>query len=323
MGENYELKRYNIKPIRKLEVDEVEYIAEVATKKMEAMIPEFSGKNMYEKIKNATIYLADIPDNYTKVNYILSTNSIYIRGEENIKKIDKIMFHEIFHYIQCVKNTAGEGMPERMGLCRFKEYRIKGLALNEAAIQLIISMIFEEEQESNKYFGIEVKSIHNKYFPILCALLQQIIYIVGDIPLVTSLLDNSDNFQIAFEEFAGERAYDFLMSSFDKMMKARDKIIENNRLINEQNLKDSKKKLLDNQTKIYVKEIQNHFFAIQKLCYTEYFNRIFRKTKNAKELNEVKKEIERYYSHIGIINGEDDFMKYIQKKLNKLNKKIK
>ena len=143
MEKNHELKRYNIKPIRKLNNEEIEYIAETATRKMETMIPEFSGANMYEKLKNANIYLADIPEKYTKVNYIVSTNSIYIRGEENIKKIDEIMFHEIFHYIQCVKDNQGEGMPERMGLCRFKEYRIKGLALNEAAIQLIISMLFE------------------------------------------------------------------------------------------------------------------------------------------------------------------------------------
>ena len=323
MEKNHELKRYNIKPIRKLNNEEIEYIAETATRKMETMIPEFSGANMYEKLKNANIYLADIPEKYTKVNYIVSTNSIYIRGEENIKKIDEIMFHEIFHYIQCVKDNQGEGMPERMGLCRFKEYRIKGLALNEAAIQLIISMLFENEQESNNYFGIQIKSIHNKYFPILCALLQQIVYIVGDIPLVTSLLDNSDDFEIVFEELAGEKAYGFLMSAFDKMMQARDKIVENNRIINEQFMQDNKKKLLEKQNKIYVQEIQNHFSAIQKLCYTEYFNKIFKKVKNKEDLSEAKKEVERYYQHIGIINDKDDFMIYIQKKLNKLNKKIK
>ena len=40
-------------------------------------------------------------------------------------------------------------MPIRLGLCKFNMYDISGLAINEAVIQLIISVIFEHEQEYN------------------------------------------------------------------------------------------------------------------------------------------------------------------------------
>ena len=323
MEENSELKRYKIKPIRKLTGEEIEYIATETTKKMETMITEFNGEYMYKKIKEAKIYLADIPNKFTKVNYIVSANSIYIRGEEDIEQIDEVMFHEIFHYIQCNKENNESGMPSRMGLCRFGSYNIKGLALNEAAIQLIISMVFDNKQENNQYFGIQIKSIRNKYFPILCALLQQIVYVIGHMPLLTSILENSDDFEIAFEKFAGKNAYSFLLESFDKMMKARDEIVEKNRIINNKYLDKRKKKILEKEIEIYVKEIQNHFLAIQKLCYTEYFNPIFKKVKDRKGVNELKKEIERYHEHSGIINEKDDFMIYIQKQMRKIDKKIK
>ncbi len=323
MEESNELKRYKIKPIRKLTEEEIEYIATESTKRMETMIVEFDGKNMYDKIKKSTMYLADIPDKFTRVNFILSTNSIYIRDEENLKKIDEVMFHEIFHYIQCNQNYNEDGKLEQMGLCKFGAYNIKGLAINEAALQLIISMIFDEPQENNKYFGIQITSIHNEYFPILCAILQQIVYIIGHIPLLTSILENSDDFQIAFEEFAGSNSYEFLVSSFDKMMKARDKIVENNRIMNEQYLSKGKKDIFKKQNQIYVNEIQNHFLAIQKLCYTKYFNKKLKQIKNKEELQILKEEIEKYHKHVGIINDKDDFMIYIQKHLNKINKKIK
>ena len=323
MEKNSELKRYDIKPIRKLTEEEVEYIAIETTKKMEEMLTDFSGKNMYDKIKCADMYIADIPEKYTKVNYIVSTNSIYIRGEENIRKIDKVMFHEIFHYIQCNQENNQDSTLKQMGLCEFKSYNIKGLAMNEVAIQLVISMIFNEPQENNNYFGIQIKSIHNEYFPILCALLQQIVYILGHMPLLKSMLENSNDFEIKFEKFAGKKAYEFLTSSFDKMMKARDKIVENNRIINEQYLTDNKKSILKKQNSIYVNEIQNHFFAIQKLCYTEYFKQLFKKIKTKKDIEDVKKEIEKYHEHIGTINDKDDFMIYIQKNFNKINKKYK
>ena len=318
-----ELKRYNIKPIRELTEEEIEYIATETTKKMEEMITEFNGEHMYKKIKEAKIYVADIPEKFTKVNYIVSTNAIYIRGVENIKVIDEVMFHEIFHYIQCNQENNGEGMPKQMGLCKFGAYNIKGLAINEAAMQLIIAMVFNKKQENHHYFGIQIKSIYNQYFPILCAILQQVIYVIGHMPLLKSILENSDDFEDAFEKFAGKNAYEFLLSSFDKMMKARDTIVENNRLMNTKTLNKNKKKILEKEINIYVKEIQNHFLAIQKLCYTEYFDPMFKKAKNENDIEALKEEIKKYHEHIGVINDKDDFMIYVQKQMNKLSKKIK
>ena len=323
MENKKELKRYNIEPIRQLAPEELEFIAIETTKKMETMIPEFNGENMYKKIKNAKIYLAKIPNQYSKVNYIVTTNAIYIRGEENIKNIDEILFHEIFHYIQCNSENNYEGMPNQMGLCKFKTYTIKGLAINEASIQLIISIVFNHKQKYSNYFGIEVKSIENKYFPILCSLLQQIAYVVGYLPILKSMLENSDDFKESFEKFAGKKAYEFLTESFDKMMEARDKIIELNKKINNKELSNSKKKIIEKQIKIYVKEIQNHFIALQKLCYKEYFDPLIRKVKTKDDLTKLKEEINRFHEHTGKIGEKDEFMIYVQRKTRKLNKKVK
>ena len=323
MEVNNELKRYNIEPIRELTKEEKTYIATETTKKLETMITEFNGENMYKKIENAKIYLAHIPNRFTRVNYIVTTNAIYIREEGSLKQIDEVLFHEIFHYIQCNNEENNGVMPSRMGLCRFGAYNIKGLALNEAAIQLIISMVFDNKQEENKYFGIQIKSIKNKYFPILCAILQQIVYILGYMPLLTSILENSDDFEIEFEKFAGKNSYSFLLESFDKMMKARDEIVEKNRIIKNKELEKRKIKILEKQIEIYIKEIQNHFLAIQKLCYTEYFAPMFKRAKTKEDINKIEEEIERYHKHSGIINEKDEFMIYVKKQMRKINRKVK
>ena len=193
MNRNGELKRYNIEPIRALTPKEIEKIAIEVIKKMETMITNFDGKYMYDHIINAKMYFAKIPEKYTNVNYIVSTNSIYMREENYIEKIDEIMFHEIFHYIQCNKENNIGAMPEQMGLCKLHGYKITGLAINEVAIQLIISIVFNKKQEHTNYFGIDIEGIQDKSFPILCALLQQITYILGYKELLKSILRSEEH----------------------------------------------------------------------------------------------------------------------------------
>lgn len=322
MEENRELKRYNIEPVRALTPEEIEQIAIEVIKKIETMIVGFDGRYMYEHIINSKMFLAKIPQQYTNVNYIVSTNSIYIRDEENITEIDEIMLHEIFHYIQCNQENNLGKMPEQMGLCKLHGYKITGLAINEVAIQLIISVVFNKKQEYTNYFGINVQAVSNKSFPILCALLQQITYILGYKELLKSILENTDDFKEAFENFAGKKSYNFLKNSFDKMMNARDKIASDRREI-KRNRNIKKKNIIEKRIDIYTKEIQNHFLAVQKLCYTEYFKPLFKKVKNKEDLQKLKEEIKKYHTHIGRVGEKDEFVIYTQKQIQKLNKKIK
>ncbi len=318
-----ELKRYNIRPIRELTKKELEHIAIQAVSKIEKMIVEFDGEYMYEQIMNAKIYLAKIPEQYTDVNYIIFTNSIYIRSEKNIEEIDEIMLHELFHYIQCNQGRNNKkGTLEQMGLCRFHSYKITGLAINEVAIQLIISIVFNNEKVNTNKYGININAIEDKTYPILCALMQQITYILGYKELLKSILKNTDDFQDLFESFAGIQSYSFLRQAFDKMMNSRDSISNNIRLINtEENVQN--KKILEKEIEIYTQEIKNHFSAVQKLCYTEYFEPLFKKVKTKEDLIKVRKEVNNYHQHTGTVDGKDEFMIYAQKQLLKLNNKIR
>lgn len=322
MSENRELKRYHIEPIRALTPKEIEQVVVEVIKKIEAMIVDFDGKYMYNHIIHSKMYLAKIPEKYTNVNYIVSTNSIYIRDEKNIKEIDEIMLHEIFHYIQCNQENNIGAMPEQMGLCKLHGYRITGLAINEVAIQLIISIVFNQKQEHTNYFGIDIDGIQNQSFPILCALLQQITYVLGYKELLKSILENTDDFKEAFEKFAGKKSYDFLRNSFDKMMNARDKIAEDRRILKKEK-NNKNKKLIEKKIEIRTKEIQDHFLAVQKLCYTEYFKPKFKKVKSKEELKSLKEEIAKYHKHIGKVGEKDEFVIYTQRQIQKLNHKFK
>ena len=152
----------------------------------------------------------------------------------------------------------------------FRSYKITGLAINEVAIQLIISLVFNNKQENTNYFGIKVKAIQNKSFPILCALLQQITYVLGYKELLTSILENTDDFKEAFEKFAGKKSYDFLRNSFDKMMNARDKIANDRRdLKREKNIKS--KKMIEKRIKIYTRRNSKSFFSSTKIVLYRIF----------------------------------------------------
>ena len=70
------------------------------------------------------------------------------------EELDEFAIHECIHYLQERKDK--KNFLIRMGLCDYTEFKIYGLALNEAAVQLMASKIIGIKKEFVKYFGINL-----------------------------------------------------------------------------------------------------------------------------------------------------------------------
>lgn len=70
--------------------------------------------------------------------------SLHFSKDKDVFNIDEFILHEGIHRIQDKRKKNGNLMS--LGLCRFTDTKVKGLYLNEAAVQYIVSSILEKEK---------------------------------------------------------------------------------------------------------------------------------------------------------------------------------
>ena len=80
---------------------------------------------------------------------------IYFNDHIADDDLEEFAIHECIHYIQEIKDKRNYLL--RMGLCDYTEFKIYGLGLNEAAVQLMASKVLAIPKEYVKYFNIYKK----------------------------------------------------------------------------------------------------------------------------------------------------------------------
>ena len=204
--------------------------------------------------------------------------------------------HECIHFIQSINCS------EKMGLCDFSS----GLAINEAAVQLMASEANMEQASEVKYFDITLNTISPNYYPLECALLNQITYFTGTYPLYHSILFGNDIFKNTFITKFGKKAYNYLVKNLDKLLTFEDEL---NMLAMELSYANSPRKIksLNKFIEIQKTEISNLFYKIQnyiiKACFTHEFNTI----RNSTDLYEFKQML---YNYKNIIGSSDSYTFY-------------
>ena len=75
----------------------------------------------------------------SEANYFYKNTSIYFNEKIDIDDIEEFAVHECIHYIQEIKDKKNNLI--RMGLCDHSDFKVYGLGLNEASVQLMASKV--------------------------------------------------------------------------------------------------------------------------------------------------------------------------------------
>ena len=86
----------------------------------------------------------------------------------------------------------------RLGLFTFKGSKPTGMALNEAAVQLLASNILENTFETATYYDITFSTVSPNCYPLLCNLIYQMAYVTGEEVLFESTFNSNDHFKNKF-----------------------------------------------------------------------------------------------------------------------------
>lgn len=316
-----DLQKDGITIIRPLEPLTITLIAKYVAEKLISAFPfyGFRYNDLFIKLSNIPMYIADIPDSMGEANYFYKNSSIYFKDGLSIDDIKKYAIHEFIHYYQEMKDK--NNVLYRLGLCDFTGFKIHGMALNEAAVQLMSSKALKNECELVKYYDIEFSTISPNCYPIICNLINQMAYITGENVLFDSTLNSNSKFIKSFINLCGKKVFSTVQNNLDKILKIEEKISCITMKLQEDDVKDSFIAKASSKISTYKNAIRTTFFETQELILTSYFNNNISNIYSIQDIEDYRKKLYNYRDLLGITENYTFFNDYYINIMSKLDEK--
>lgn len=320
-----ELKKDGIIVIKQLDKLSTTLVAKFVAEKFISFFPfsRFHYSDLFSKISSIKMYIADMPEGMSEANYFYKNSSIYFKNGLSMEEMKELTIHEFIHHFQEIKDEKGNLY--RLGLCDFTGIKIHGMALNEAAVQLISSKILKKEEDTVKYYGIEFTTSTPSYYPLLCNLINQMAYIVGEVVLFDSTLYSNDRFKNAFIRLTSDSTFRQVEKGFDKILKAEEKIILTTARLQKEDLNEKEIAKASSQIGICKKVIQDTFIKTQNKIFTSYFNKSLENLYSVQDIEDYRKKLYCYKDLLGSTDNYtyfNDYYIYLMSKLDEVYESI-
>ena len=298
MGIKTLLKNEGIDIVRELNTSEVKTIAKDIAIKLCLAFPEhnLSRNSLCVAFSSIKMYLANLPKDFSGAKYILENNSIYFNSSLPFEEIPNTAMHECIHFIQHYNSTTKFGLSSSL----------KGLAINEAAVQLMASEANMHETEEVKYFDISLKTNSPDYYPLECALLNQITYFTGTYPLYNSVLFSNEIFKNTFITKFNKKLYFYITNKLDDLLNLE---AELNYYIEELSYATNEKQINNINKYINYKKqkITTLFFQTQNRIMKSCFNFEFNRIRTLEDIHDYKNQL---YNFKNVIGSNENYSFY-------------
>ena len=280
---------------------------------------ELNQNELFIKLSRLNMYKAKMPEGMAEANYFYKNSSIYFNEHIDDDDLEEFAVHECIHYLQEIKDKRN--YPIRMGLCDYTEFKIYGLGLNEAAVQLMASKVNGIPKEYVKYFGISFETISPSYYPLECCLVNQMAYLIGEDVLFKSTLNSNDVFKENFSMATSPKTFMAIQNAVDDILNAEEEIIKLNNKISDI---DDRNKRVDGMLK-KIDELKNEisltFMRTQNLIISSYFDKAFDSISNLEEVENFRRKLYSFKDYLGCMEGYTFFNEYYVKKMEQLENK--
>lgn len=314
-----EFKKDGITILEQLDSQSVSFIAEFIAQKLCCIFPNFKYNDIYEKALNVPMFIATLPEGIADANYFYKTSSIYFRDGMGLANLQKYALHEFIHHYQEVKDDSN--ILIHLGLCDLSEYKIHGIGLNEASVQLITSKALNETAETISYYEIDIPTKSPTYYPLLCNLVNQMAFITGESSLYKSTLLSDNDFKNDFMDLCGESTYCKIEDNLDSIFYLEEKINKLSFKLSDSKSIFSSFTNTSNNIKKYQNKIIKLFFETQDLIYSSYFNHYFKRITTLEELDIFTKKLDSYRELIGSNTTYTAFNEYYINMTQKVDEK--
>lgn len=318
MSTNSRLKKEGIEIVEQLDTLKVNTIAISIASKLCLAFPEhnLNKSELFTSLSRINMYIAKMPEDSAGAKYFYKNNSIYFNKEYDLDEMAKLAMHECIHYIQEFRDANNNLV--KMGLynCTFNS----GLGINEAAVQLMASEANMCPSTSETYYNVSLNTISPNYYPLECALVNQMAYFTGTYPLFHSTLNSNDVFKNTFILKSNKRAYNTIVKNIDLLLAYENDL---NYFASELQYanKVSEIKLLNKLIASKKDSITSIFFKTQNLVIESCFISEFNNIRNLEDVKEYKNKLYNFKNIMGSNENYTFYNEFYRKIMESLEKK--
>ena len=320
MNIKQQLEKEGIKIIKPLNELKIIKIAESVAKRLTLACPNLylDCNQIFLILSKLNMYIADLPPDTAVAKFYYKNSSIFFRNDVNVKKIEPFTIHECIHALQVHKNNKNQLI--QLGLCNYNKSGYKGMALNEAAVQIITERCFKTKTERVLYYGINLPTISPSYYPLECSIVQQMMFITGKNELFESTLFCTSTFQDAFIKATDKKTYYSVCRNLDLLVELEDKLnFLSYHLQYESNSIRAKK--INNKIYYYKRQVNKIYITTQNLIFEKYFTNYFYQLSSLNDIKQFKIDLHKYHKYLGLTDNYtfyNDFCNSINDKLSNL-----
>lgn len=270
---------------------------------------------LFSEIIKLKMYIAKLPTGCS-AKYFYKNKSIYFSPDTSFDEISDLIVHECIHYLQ--EKVNGRGRLVRLGFCDFTDSGLPGTGLNEAAVQLLASKCVNKKSETVKYFDLTFNTVSPDYYPLECALVSQIAYLIGDNVLFDSTLNSNDNFKNQFISLTSKDTFEMIQYNIDLLVEMQENIHSLN-TYNETHI-DNVTKVQKNCNKIdsLKLKIKKLFLDTQDMILSSYFDNAINLLYTKGAIDQYRNKLYNFRNLIAVSDGYTYFSEYYISKMSEL-----
>lgn len=318
MNTHSRLKKEGIEIIEQLDTLKVNTIAINIASKLCLAFPEhnLSRSKLFESLSRISMYIAKMPADASGAKYFFKDCSIYFNENLDIEEMSRMAMHECIHFIQELRDSNNNLI--KMGL--YNPLTNTGLGLNEASVQLMASEANMMDIMNETYFNISINTISPDYYPLQCALVNQIAYFTGTYPLYHSTLNSNDVFKNTFILKSDKKTYSTIVKNLDKLLTLENDL---NFFASELEYADkiSSIKLLNKLIKKNKEDITSLFFKTQNLIIEKCFKSEFNNIRTLEDVASFNKKIYNFKNIIGYSDSYTFYNEFYRQMMNAVEEK--
>lgn len=316
-----DLKKEGIEVIKPLDTLSVISIAKNVATKLVMAYPEqnLNCNELFIKLSKLNMYVAKMPHNMAQAKYYYKNSSIYFSDDIDFSNIDSFAMHECIHYLQELRDTQNNLI--HLGLCDFTKAKLPGMALNEAAVQLMSSKALNEKVDTVKYYDITLTTNSPYYYALECNLITQMSYITGDYALFNSTLYSNDSFKRKFISLTSEKTFNKVQNNLDKLMLLEDTLSSESSKLGSSDIPIKTINKIENDISNLRIKIKQLFINTQNTLLTGYFDNNLKYIENLEQVDNYRKKLYNYKNLIGTTDNYTFFNDYYVQKMSELEQK--
>ena len=317
MGINLLLRKEGLENIRKLDTLQINKIASIISDKLCKSFPELhlSQSELFIQISRLDMYVAQMQDLCSSAKYVYGNNAIYFNENLDLTQANIPVIHECIHYLQESKDSKGKLI--KLGL--YDLNKATGLALNEAAVQLMATRTEAVNYDSVTYYGMSFVAESPEFYPLECALLSQMMFFTGDESLYFSTLYGTPMFEKTFTSLSDNDAFFEIQMQLDKLLNIETDLCILSQKLQTRDTSMKKSKLLQLQIESKKKAITNTCLKIQNKIIDTCFKKQFMEANTFDDLRELENDLKDFHSLLIQPDNYNYFKQFCEKLSDNIN----